>query len=1185
MVITTSRRLFICLISTFLLTQQACKDKKNQSDTETGKTDKESNSKFEDHVRTTEFQTPEQERAGFKLPPGFEITLFASEPEIGKPINMEFDERGRLWVTQSWAYPMAAAPDSGHDRITILEDTDGDGRADKFTPFAEDLNIPIAIMPMQEGVIGYSIPNVYKFTDKNKDGKYDDKKVILGPFGFRDTHGMVSNFIRGFDGWIHSCHGFTNTSTIAGTDGDSITMTSGNTFRFRPDGSRVEQTSYGRVNPFGYAFDEWGYLYSVDCHSKPIYQLIKGAEYPHFGKRAPAMGFAPEMMSYELGSTALSGLVYYTGEQFPSAYNHSFFNGDVVTCRINRNTISYNGSSPESKREEDFLISADPWFRPVDIKTGPDGSMYIADFYNRIIGHYEVPLDHPSRDRTSGRIWKITYKGNNKTNQSSIANDLSKATIDELVNALNFPQLSTRLKIANQLVDLYKEKAVAPVKKMITAETTGNKSFIQGLWILYRLQALPDELLQKALQNKDPMVQVHALRVLAEMKTLTPQQYAAALDALNNTNPHVKRVAAEVLEHSPQINNLKTLLSIYNNAGEKDAHLRYTALISIRDNLRNKSVLQQFAAQKWSEPELSVMMKTMPDVPSKEAANLTLKYLQTHEVDKERLPVYLEYIARYVSFSNFDQIISIVQDKFRQDTAAQYDLFAKMRQGIAQRGGKVNTSMRQWGISLTKEYLKTAGDENASWKNYSFPQSADALDPWVVNNSFGVGPPPPLKILISELHGYEATGTVRSPVFKIPARLQLTVFDNELMNIPGHTGTSNNKFRVRLEKTGQLLAEYKAKFDTEMTNKDLLQYPSFDLKKYEGQSGYLEVIDSTKIGSIGIADLKPNVTAFPRLGSGQIAKQQIQAAEIVADLKAAELESQLKKLVTTNRAAPLARVAAADALMAISPQRNTTIVLDVFNRPDEIPVLREKLATVLGQSTSPDVYASLQKAIAGAPGNLQVSIAVVLANSVAGIDHLFSAVKNGQLNPDVLAELKVKERLTSNMKGKQQQQLTALTAGKTGEDRKELIESRLKDFNPAAVTVETGKALFVQNCSICHQVKGNGGMIGPQLDGIGNWGQKALTEKVLDPNRNISQAFRTYNITLKNGKSLSGLYRREEGQVLIFANFGGQEFSVPKADIKEKKLSEYTLMPDNFRNTIAKKDFDALLKYLLTIKE
>ena len=119
---------------------------------------------------------------------------------------------------------------------------------------------------------------------------------------------------------------------------------------------------------------------------------------------------------------------------------------------------------------------------------------------------------------------------------------------------------------------------------------------------------------------------------------------------------------------------------------------------------------------------------------------------------------------------------------------------------------------------------------------------------------------------------------------------------------------------------------------------------------------------------------------------------------------------------------------------------------------------------------------------------------------------------------------------------------------------------------------------------MCHQIKSEGGLVGPQLDGIGNWGVKALTEKILDPNRNISQAFRTYNITLKNGKQLSGLFRRMEGEVMVYADPSGKEFSVAKNDIKDNKPSQYTLMPDQFRNTINEEDFYALIKYLVNVK-
>ena len=235
---------------------------------------------FSENIRTTPARTAEEERMGFKVPPGFEVTLFASEPDIQKPMNLQFDAKGRMWVTQSFDYPFPADPHKGTDHITILEDTDHDGKADKFTNFIDTLNIPIGLYPMPDGAIAYSIPNVYRYMDQNLDGKADEVKRMFGPFGYTDTHGMVSNFIRGYDGWIHACHGFTNDSRIAGSDGDSIHMVSGNTFRFRLDGSRVEQTTFGQVNPFGLTYDDYGYIYSTDSHSSPLYQLITGGDYP-----------------------------------------------------------------------------------------------------------------------------------------------------------------------------------------------------------------------------------------------------------------------------------------------------------------------------------------------------------------------------------------------------------------------------------------------------------------------------------------------------------------------------------------------------------------------------------------------------------------------------------------------------------------------------------------------------------------------------------------------------------------------------------------------------------------------------------------------------------------------------------------------------------------------------------------
>lgn len=368
---------------------------------------------FASHVRPTPHLSPEDEMAALQVPEGFKITLFASEPDIAKPLNMAFDDKARLWLTNTVEYPYPAAENvPGRDSVKILTDTDGDGAADTITTFADGLNIPIGITPYGDGAICFSIPNILYLRDTDGDGVCDKREKLYGPFDYsRDTHGMVNSFLPQPDGWIYACHGFNNISKVAGTDGHEVEMQSGNVFRFRPDGSRIEVYTRGQVNPFGLVANSRGDLFSADCHTKPISLLVQGGYHESFGKPHDGLGFIPNMMEHLHGSTAICGLALGEKTHFPAAYRDSVFSGNVTTCRINRNRIEYRGTSPFAIEEPDFLISKDPWFRPVDLKTSPDGALFVADFYNAVIGHYEVPLDHPKRDRTSGRIWRISYDG------------------------------------------------------------------------------------------------------------------------------------------------------------------------------------------------------------------------------------------------------------------------------------------------------------------------------------------------------------------------------------------------------------------------------------------------------------------------------------------------------------------------------------------------------------------------------------------------------------------------------------------------------------------------------------------------------------------------------------------------------------------------------------------------------
>lgn len=1132
---------------------------------------------FGDNVRTTEFQTPEQEKAGFVLPEGFEATLFASEPDISKPMNMEFDDRGRLWVTQSSEYPLPANPGGGKDRISILEDTDGDGKADKFIHFKDDLNIPIGILPIDNGAIAYSIPNVIKYTDTNNDDKADSSTPLMQKFGYRDTHGMVNNLVRGFDGWIYACHGFTNTSTIAGSDGDSITMTSGNTFRFRADGSRVEQTTWGRVNPFGTAFDEKGYLYSVDCHSKPIYQLIRGGHYPSFGSTAPGIGYAPEMMSYELGSTAISGLVYYTALQFPEEYRNSFFTGDVVTCQVNRNTVTYKGTTPVSKRESDFLISKDPWFRPVDIKTGPDGSIYIADFYNRIIGHYEVPLDHPGRDRISGRIWKITYTGK-KPHENIAAKDWSKLDLPELLKGLSHPQLTTRMKVADRLVDVWGAKAIGPVINMLI---TGNdtNSFIQGIWILQRLNGLPDDLLNKALNHQYPIVRIHTFRILMERKNLEDKHRELLIKSLRDPDAHVKRGAAEVLGYFPSNESVGAVLEMYNNADTADSHLRYIALLAIKNMFQQQSsILNEVVKRKWSDRDIPALVKVMSDVPSPDAAVFIFDYVTTGQLAPKQVEEYLKYVSRYLPSSQMEKVVAFVLKKFDGNPDAQFAVHQIIMEGIAQSGKGISSQIKNWGIDLSKQFVSGITEQTDVWKIKSLDKPGESSIWTLEKMSTEKFPGVPM------LLGYWAPKSIAYSVpFKLPATLAVSIYDNDVFETENKTGVSKNAVRVKLTATDEIIAEYRLKMDVPARNNDLIVRPSFNLKKYEGQMGYLEIVDSSSKSTIGFGNFEPAILNIPASAPQNIAFRRVSAVQLAQNYKITSLEPELKKILSADWMDFQVRAAAVEALMSIDAKSNSELFASIFTNASQPELLRQKTAIALGNIRNEESYHALAKGLEISNRQLQSIIANELAGSNKGIDELLSALQSGYIRADLLTEAQVKDKLSANATANQQKQVKQLLAGTADQraERDKIISARLEEFKKVKASPVQGKQVFTNNCSMCHQVKGEGGLVGPQLDGIGNWGAKALSEKILDPNRNISGAFRNYNIKLKNGQSLTGLYRRAEGETIVFANLAGKEFSVAKNDMAEYRPSPYTLMPDQFRNSIPEGDYYALLEFLL----
>lgn len=1011
-------------------------------------------------IAPTEALSPAEQRAKFKLPPGFEIQLVASEPEIQKPMNLAFDARGRMWVTHSVEYPFAAAAGSApRDGLTVLEGFGPDGRATKATLFADGLNIPIGVLPLPGGgtdgrgteVIVWSIPNIWKFTDTDGDGKADRQEVLYGPFEFADTHGDQNAFRLGPDGWVYACHGFRNASKIKlRGDGEVVLeLTSGNTYRFRPDGSAIEQVSWGQVNPFGMCFDSLGNQFTADCHSKPIMMILRGGYYDSFGKSHGGLGYAPLTTGDGHGSTGIAGVVAYEADQFPAEYRGSMFVGNVMTNIIHRDVPQWRGSSPWVEKPTDFVSCEDWWFRPVDLQLGPDGALYVADFYNCIIGHYEVDLKHPRRDRDRGRIWRIVWKGEDGKAAISTPCDLTGSSNDRLIALMGDATITLRrlafdTLIARAVAEKGDRSGIATLLEAALAappasDTSDAAHAIHAAdrralatWGLARLGKLDGEPLERATMDPARVVRVHLMKALAEMPGWNTARGDLVRAKLADADPFVRRAAAEALAQHPDPASLSSLLGAWIAAPSDDTQLIYALRISVRNQLR-QAPPDVLAGLTLTDDEWLKLIEIAVTVPDDATAWFAFDFVRGHDVQSNIMSRCLTSVAQHCGADRLDEAVGFAREKNHDDVAAEAGVFQPLFDGLTLRGRKISadSALGRWGASFAPSVLNLVGD------------SSDGAIPG---------------------------GNIVSLALKVAGQLQLAAL----------------------------------------------------------------------------------------------------AGQVIRVLNDATLPHDL-------------RSTAADTAVALDRPRATAALATIGASGAEPVPLRQTAARQLGSDDTQPARDALAAAIVTAPAALQQPLALALASTKDGAELLLQRVGSGKASARLLQDRPIANRLKASGAADVDQRVADLTQNLPSADNviRQLIARVAAVHAKATPSIDEGRAIFTKTCANCHRIADVGGKVGPQLDGVGQRGVERLLEDILDPHRNVDEAFRTTVVMTTDGRVISGLKLREDGPDLILADSTGKEVRITGADIDETTVSALSPMASNMIDQIGEQNLSHLLSYLM----
>ncbi len=1175
--------------------------------------------------------SPQEQLTTFSLPPGFTIELVASEPEVGKPITVAWDHAGRMWTMTALEYPVDANENpersralfsqGGRDRVLIFDHPEQPGPLQPRI-FADQLAIPLGLLPYQDGALVQYGSTVLRLRDLAGKMQADTRQPILTGLGTDDSHLFVHQFTRGPGGWIYLAQGAFNYSKVRDINGKVTTMNYCKMARLKPDGSSFELVEAGLNNIWGFVINRQGEMFIQEANDLgyPVVPLTVGANYPGIGmdKLKPYAPWQPSLGNhFQMGGTGLSGLALSEDrDNWPEPYADVMFVANPITRKIQAIRIHRDGAEYYLQKLPDFLLSSDEWFRPVAIHFGPDGCLYIVDWYNKIISHNEVPRNHPDRDKTRGRIWRVRHQSQPKRTIP----DLTKADDQSLLQHLASTNTWEARSAWHEIVDRKAIGLKAELTHRLLSEKQPIDLRIRCLWTLEELNALDAEVIPKLLSHADRHLRRETARALQSLAFDESHLCAWLAPLMQDVDPGVRSEVIHTLSHipTPTRRSLAMLIQMGQPALPGDwIHLQQGGIAKLGPAHHRDFERYLVRAALEKHPDAVAKLLADPDsewpIENRVLAALAVKpqesvvYLAKLLPTLERNPNE-EELLRLLELADHGEVQAILPQFLRRPAVLEMTIALRDR---------LPKARMQRALTQTAQALWQGGDtaNRALTIRLAHAFQLQELEPLFIEA---------LKQTLEveqQILLLRALRELRSP--------QASLFEQVFRRSPQTP-------HLREEALLTLVASKSA--DMPQLVIGLLPHMS----ARERRLCVDPLVNSPEGARAILGAFRDDVLPEEFLDAHLIEKMQLVLGEDAALRNL--LESKPKRFRSI-----LMLDGKDQSYVDTSIDLDGAFTVETWIRLDEGITNADSMLGAKGRFDCNFHDAHLRVWAGPGLGDVIIAKKPVFANTWMHVaitrneqgqfaiylqgeldtqqgkpfKQAIHGVKIGWSNPSqgtraAFCEYRIwnycrtadqiRDHFDHRMEGSPKPpglihyfegsswgplhgsarvtRTTDFPPLISGQELQNLQQkfARYRDLMKQPGSVEKGRLVFEKNCMTCHSVQGKGGQIGPNLNGAGALGEETLLRNVITPSAAMEPGYRLFRLMFKNGTLKEGYLVRQDASVIVLRRQDVADETIPQSEVQWSGYTQRSVMPDGLLEGLPEKDVVDLLQYLKTLK-